>query len=848
MAKMVEILTRDDELKTVQESELSRHMALGARILEAADRAAYANNGESRDPGVLEHPGLPEKVEVIDAQGRVGTIPRGAIDAALSQGGFKLRNPRDEQELKDQREFGEGAGSAVTALAAGFARGIFPGSELALTGIPGISKRSLREIKRRRELLSGIGEVGGFVTTGPKGLVQGAAKGGFKLFGKVAPAALTKSAQFMNTRALTNAAAMGVGKGVDKLISHALPAGAQATAKKYAIPLAKQLTEGAVAGAATFADEAALGEPNLSGQQLLSHIGTGAVLSGALAAPFIIGKAAKEPMSRLLQRASDKTKIHLTDEFIQGMADELAYTGAVSGGKATTAQKREMGAFLRKHGIVNDKNDTVGRVTRKVINLNDKARAAFNEVNDTLDGFYGDSYATGNNLFVTSNEIAGNLEEFIKGNQLRGRPRNILRTEISRLKELGDVPLTFKDANARKTAIQEEIKAFQREVRRPFTPDEKKLFIAADRLNDLIETKVNKFTEFVPGTKAMFKDSSYKDMRRLVADSFNARKAIEGAKGSSGLGKLFEAANFGASGAIFSQMTGDFVTGFGAAKAFKWASKVMKGRGPFYGVAAANKIHEMGGIAVALNKTQETTTKAVKQFFEAGNVLKQAAVIQLTPTIAHNKSDFAKVAAAVQGASGDPTAFDDMLDEQLFQFEQVAPKMSNAMRMTMHRAMGHLAATLPRPPAQDLASVAAKREWQPSETAVSSYFRRLRAINNPSTVIQDLASGKLSREGVEVLKSVYPEMYAATQMEIMNQMADSKEAIPYQKRILLTSLFGVAVDSAMRPDTLASLQGIYRPAEEQQGGPPRTQFAPSRAGKLKLGESSMTESQRLEKE
>lgn len=84
-------------------------------------------------------------------------------------------------------------------------------------------------------------------------------------------------------------------------------------------------------------------------------------------------------------------------------------------------------------------------------------------------------------------------------------------------------------------------------------------------------------------------------------------------------------------------------------------------------------------------------------------------------------------------------------------------------------------------------------------------------------VLSDLSKGIPSREGVEVLRTVYPALYAEAQGKAMDYLTERKQDLPYAKRLLLSRMFDVPALPALQPVMLQTLQAAYTPAAQARG-------------------------------
>lgn len=77
-----------------------------------------------------------------------------------------------------------------------------------------------------------------------------------------------------------------------------------------------------------------------------------------------------------------------------------------------------------------------------------------------------------------------------------------------------------------------------------------------------------------------------------------------------------------------------------------------------------------------------------------------------------------------------------------------------------------------------------------SDAEKDRFLRYARAANDPTTVVHDLAHGRMSRESAEAFRVIYPKLYAKTQAEILGHLAQQTAPLTYQKELQLRILLG----------------------------------------------------------
>jgi hypothetical protein len=145
-----------------------------------------------------------------------------------------------------------------------------------------------------------------------------------------------------------------------------------------------------------------------------------------------------------------------------------------------------------------------------------------------------------------------------------------------------------------------------------------------------------------------------------------------------------------------------------------------------------------------------------------------------------------------------------------------APRVQQALQGRAVAAVGFLEARRPagRALAGDL--LAGRTPRPPSRPEMARFLRYARAVDDPESILRDFEQGRVTREGVEVLREVYPALYQQLVRTVMRELQAQKAPPPYQARIQLGALLGVATDPSLTPEFLATVQATHAAAEAAQ--------------------------------
>lgn len=146
------------------------------------------------------------------------------------------------------------------------------------------------------------------------------------------------------------------------------------------------------------------------------------------------------------------------------------------------------------------------------------------------------------------------------------------------------------------------------------------------------------------------------------------------------------------------------------------------------------------------------------------------------------------------------------------------PLLADHIETVHARGVVFLADKAPKKPEPFGMQLGGPDKWQPSDLEMRTWARYVAAVNDPYGVVERLAHGSVTPEDAETMKTVYPEMYADIQRQIIEKLPTLQKQLPYQKRLAMSVFSGIPVDPAMHPAVLAILQQSHGTEEGTEGG------------------------------
>jgi hypothetical protein len=826
--------------------------------------------------------------------------------------GYRLQTPQEADEERLKTLYGD---NSLEAAVEGVGRGLtFGVSDWTLRRL-GVSAERLKEIKERNKVAATTGELGGILAPlllsgGTSAIAEGAAKLG------AAPLAVSKlgaKAAEATTKRLF--AETLVEAGATKVAAKTL---AQAIIEKAAPAAVGSAVEGAFYGAGQLVSESALGNKDFNAENLIAHMGLGALVGGAVGGLL--------PLPGVLLRRvvgkGDEAAAALAGEaeavpVAAGEAAPSAGEAAEVAAKATPEDKQ----IARIGGV--DAEDVAHfranqpriqeNVTKYSLDENAPSKLSDSVMND-LDKF--------DEHLKTREQAAGDLIEASDLKRDTKQIRKIFQDKIREIKysgksdtESGETAInrlqSYVDRFTRKTAdgkilnetwdakrLRTFMQGLWEDNRKFYVPGREQLFEekavadVASEINATIKDNVGdeyknlmkayapevqafkelrktwKLTpENVPQMQGWFKNRFQFYLQQLIEGVRNKNEPIINSIKKMGdvVGKDYETIVrdnlvFGrlfpeqAKGLMKGTLTGAFGRVIGGVMrgdiqnviqnlAFKGGaeaagsvrnmvyqdllakqpstfSKTISG---LYGMT----INKLGAIERVLKTQQQAINDGVEGFLSGSKA--RALPVGITKTLldVNFGDDNEKPKNRIDALDKHRTQLADIATNQeklaekmssrVDGISEAAPETAQAMMMTAAKGVAFLQSKMPKEPLlEDSIVPTLKKNWRPSDSEISQYERYVRAVNNPTTVVEDMKRGQLTSEGVEAIKAVYPNIYDNVVMEMKKQIAERGKEIPYSRKLQLEMLLGVSLDYTTKPAVIAAMQKSF---QQQQPAP-----------------------------
>lgn len=188
----------------------------------------------------------------------------------------------------------------------------------------------------------------------------------------------------------------------------------------------------------------------------------------------------------------------------------------------------------------------------------------------------------------------------------------------------------------------------------------------------------------------------------------------------------------------------------------------------------------------------------------------------------NKKEAFKKLSTDLQQIQQDPEKLLNHLSTNALATTDAAPLTATALNQTIINAVNFLVSKIPLD--SSMGSGMFRREYEPSSIEIAKFERYVQAVENPMSVFDDLESGTLSREAVEALQVVYPDLYTRMQDRVMDEVVKNPD-IDYNKKIQLGILLDVPSDSSLIPANITGLQQTFTDEEQAQNAAKKQETA-----------------------
>ncbi len=136
----------------------------------------------------------------------------------------------------------------------------------------------------------------------------------------------------------------------------------------------------------------------------------------------------------------------------------------------------------------------------------------------------------------------------------------------------------------------------------------------------------------------------------------------------------------------------------------------------------------------------------------------------------------------------------------------------------------------------------------PSQIDHAKFMRSVSAVEHPESVFRAMEQGTLSKEGVEALQAVYPNLYEKLQSKVLEHVS-SHPNLPYKKKLQLGLLLNVPTDESLLPENVLALQALFgqqQPDAGSDNAQTATKATPQGIKNIDIAGRAATDTQKLD--
>lgn len=239
----------------------------------------------------------------------------------------------------------------------------------------------------------------------------------------------------------------------------------------------------------------------------------------------------------------------------------------------------------------------------------------------------------------------------------------------------------------------------------------------------------------------------------------------------------------------------------------------------------------LGSLEKTNKKVTKDIAKQVKTFFnkpgKAAKVATTKALINSglslkneegkNPKKPKNREEaFINITENLQNFTTNPELGMGNLSTVTSNMSRTAPNTSMHLQNTSMRALQFIQNKIPKAANNRGILDEFDRKYMPSSIEMAKFERYLQAVDDPKSVMEDIGNGTVTREQVEALKFVYPELYKEVQEQVMEQLSKGTK-IPYNRKISLGILMDLPTDVSLQRENILALQSSFsdQPQQEQ---------------------------------
>lgn len=613
---------------------------------------------------------------------------------------------------------------------------------------------------------------------------------------------------------------------------------------------ARGAAEGSVYGASSAASEAALGDKELTAEALWAAAGNGALLGGLIggaaggAGPVVL-RGAQKAAPVLRQWGETQSLRGLTGAAGADVARLEKSFGPERAGRIVRTLEEMEGA--QAVGVT----DWLPKVLRKAEAEQKEIGARLGATRKAMDAIENAkplARATAARIVTKTDELIGSLRSGLNKDTIKYAEKLEARLEPIRDRLVKDEAISFADMYELQVGLGKATK-FKGRLANPIAAE-------LEKFRGIIKGEVDTAMEAASPQLGEKATEAYRRDNMRYADLAEALKIARnrvGVKGGSNVLGLpdYQAAAAGAAALGPAGLAGAAVTrALRTSQVTRLAGQAARG--------LADRVEQIGNLGrtadrVALNIASASKSALQGPYRARVTAPRRSAegvrrfgidAEQLRSVPTRVLLEYQQRSKATDAWKANPIAQAEATVRRVQNLTGLAPRTAQAMTRTAVTAGTFLASKTPQPSVPSMAGA----PLAISDADRQKFLRYAKIVADPLAVLDEVKAGRVSAEAVEVVQKVYPRLYERMRVEMTGAMADLQArgvTVPYQQRLQVSKLFGVAVDPTERPAFVAGMQAMHGAAQAQENQAAAQPLRPARR-QSKIASRRMTRAERLE--
>jgi hypothetical protein len=749
-------------------------------------------------------------VAVRGPDGSVYDVP--AAELSQLPEGADLASPEEVRHAELQAKYGT-TGGELKSFGLGAARGLSFGlSDAAIGGIGGAeARRELANYEEANPTASLGGEIAGaaapLLFSGGASAPESLAARGVRAAGALprGVAALGGAVERGAARVLGEGATSIAGRVAQRAIPSALGAAA----------------EGAAYGIGHEISESAIQNHELTAEKLLAGAGRGAIFGAALGGGFsAAGSLAGEGARALGGAVARRMEGSSLASWLDRKAGEEAFTAA--GGGARVARRAEdfaeggfagVGKIWREEAPKLAGKRSFSTLTRE--DLGTAAAKGLEREGTTLGEVIGatDTAAGAAGKLPKALDVVGDIENVAA--KLSARAGN--GAAVSKLQGFADdvkrlTGLLDGQGNMAADAADRTI-TFQQ--LRDFRVDADKMWKGAKAAPDLVGTAKHfgDVRNALEGrlTRGIGESLGAKELARYAAAKQKAQAfyllqdATKNAAASAGSNQSIGLTDkiVGGAGAVAGSVIGGPLGAAAGAAIGGTLNKAIRAREHFIAADVLSHAANLAGIQRAAAQIDARMSSGVRAFLEGGKRAGRAAAGE---TNARRTEKLRRRAEDIAAIASDPVRLQQHIERHVGGLGNVAPNISTQAAVKLAASYQYLAAQAPRARTNATSLTPRAEVERIGDTELRAFAKKLEAVEDPLSILDDMAKGKLSHDKVRAVRDNAPELFSEIRDELISQATRKKGKLSWEQRKQAAVLFDAPTDDALSEDFVAAMQ------------------------------------------